>query len=559
MRTAMYGVIAAGLVATVVGCSRSGAPTTEATERTGGSGPPITTSLFWGLEATGERVEPLGPIEGPAPAAFHYEVERQPGGQVSRWRWLSPNGTARETVEVEHGGAAARKLTFVDGYGALDNEKTQTSAGDTTTRWRSGTRTDMGCSTRKKRFDTEGRVARVTCVDPDGRIVINTRGCAIDDHEWSAEGHLLSRSCRDEAGRPTSDRWGVHTTWWRRDARGWTTATGSLDVTGRFVVHARDGCGDVRYDLDDAGNRIGARCVDGDGLSVEYEGRTHAGSRSVYDGAGCEVLRTFVDRAGEPHSDGRIAQMRWRRDGLCGVLGYAQLDVNGRPAGNDGYTAWSYDQVLDDEGLVSRKSCRGENDRPVTCLFAETPDDGDIGSVYTFEYDDRGRQRCRRAWTLIGQPARLSYSYPHATCTSYGRDGRRTVQEFHGADGKPAPALGVTRMEYEHDVLGYQVHEFYTDNQGERMRSAVGCAGFRDEYDHRQRYLGRRCEGIDGRPMASLSGLHQAGVSWPEGTARVVVVRDGDHRVVANEFLGVDGSLIEQRSCSDQAVNCYRW
>jgi len=547
------------LIAAACGRSEPAAVDAAGSPAHGSEGSAETTALYWGLESRGERIEPLRAIDGPAPSAWHYAVRSDREGQPTGWSFVSPSGVTHDRAVVERGGPTARKLTLFDAYGVLTYESTQTSSGDTAVRWRSGVTTFEGCSTRKKRFDERGRVTRITCVDPDGGVVINKRGCAIEHLAWSWAGDLTRRSCHDEEDQPSLDRWGVHATGWQHDERGWQISARTTDVAGAAVLHARDGCAHKRIARDAAGNAVGETCLGDDGEPVLFAGRTYSGTRSTFDRSGCEVRRRYVNVGGLRHADGRIAELRWRRDGSCGELGYRQLDGGGQLAGNDEFNPWGYEQQLSGEGLVTRKTCRGEGGRPVTCLFAEPPDSCECGATYTFEYDDRGRQVCRRGWATGEVPARLSYSYPHATCTEYGRDGRRANQQFHNGDGLPEQALGVYRMNYEHDVLGYQVREYYTDADGEPMRSAVACAGFRDHYDERQRYLGRSCRDVDDSLTGSVGGLHQAGVSWPDGTARVAVRRDERHRVTANDFIDVDGSIIETRSCVDPTSNCYRW
>jgi hypothetical protein len=506
---------------------------------------------FYGDVYTGLEPIPVRPLDA-EPGDRPYVSANWSGGQIVSYETRVPGGAVTGVIHTFVLPDGGRQFAVRDGYGTLIAVHTFTADGRYRQTSRAGVQSFSGCHEFAVEMDERGLVVRQTCLDDQGRSIIDESGCSEARSVWAEAGDLLEMACFDDQGRPTTDASGQHRTEIRYDHRGLERERAFFDEDAAPVARADDGCVRWRTERDDRGLPVGGTCLDAGGLPTEAAGSAHAGFRDEVDGHGCVVSRRYETTSGAPSALGGVAEHRWTVDEQCGVLEEEHLDTRGRLTQPGPWSPARATYERDDDGLITRQQCWGDRGRERSCLFLERGH----GSVLEMTYDDLGRLVERRAFTSDGDAARHNGSYPHVMRWQYGDDGRASVTTFADTRDRRARGLGVWAFEYDHDSLGAELANRSLDDEGRPMASPdIRCAEIRSRYDDKHRLERLECLDTDGEPTRSR--LIRAGVDW-KGAAYVEIERDDRGTVLSNVFYSSTDRKLRTLDCSDPEDVCHR-
>ncbi len=497
--------------------------------------------------------EPLAfrPLDGVPVDRPYYAVNRS-GGRITSAAHHRAGGGVDATIHVEYPEAGGVRYIWLNAYGVLDRTEEHLPDGTYTRQLRSGVKTHRGCSSLKLTFFKSGLLAEESCLDPEGRSVIDENGCQSTHYMWSDQGDLVETACFDEYGRPASDGLGLHRTTYRVNDRGLEEERAFFDAAGTPAARVTDGCARWRTEFDTQGQVILGTCLNAGGMPVELVNSGHASISTEYDEKGCPARLTYRGTTGESAIRAGIAEVRYVVDAHCGLLEESYFDRHEKLEQPSSWTPAKRIYERNEEGLVVEKRCWGDRGRERSCAYLEKGH----GSVVRITYDDRGRTVEERAFRSDGTETRRSRAYPHINRYEYGPDGREARQWFADEGEQPAKGLGVWAFEKKYDLLGAEVCMRFLDEHDQLMRSpTIRCAEVRSVFDAKHRLDSRECLDTDGS-LRSATMLYDE-VDW-EKAARVVVERDDRGIVIANTFHSTSGRKLRTVKCTDLSTPCYR-
>jgi len=498
------------------------------------------------------EVVPLRALtETEAAAIWHYRVQWS-GGHIVRYEKIGPTARPSVTVLLEYSIDGTRTARFSNAYGADLHVDMLDKNGVITRTLRSGEVILNGCYRKLRQYDAAGRIDIEKCLDDKGTVVMDADACFLLKYTWSSANEVESVACFQDDMTPLLNAYGIHRTAFRRDIQGNVEEESYYASSGERTPRQSDGCGRRKFRRDHAGNVAETVCLSAAGMPMSVRGSNYAAEIDSYDQHGCRTERRYADTDGRAASRTNVLKSTYRVDVNCGVVREEHRDASDRLVQPDLRTPALRERELNAEGLPVRIQCSSA-DGPVSCRHARK---GTQGSIMKKEYDSRGRSTRELCFDAQERKSRCNPSYPHEEKSEYGPDGRRSLETFADENGQPALGLGVARMEYRYNVLGKMTSYRFFDNNGAPANMTIGFAAMVLQYDQQQRILSLELYGTDGKLKAS-NGAQYEGVTWPDGSARMVIERsaNGD---VANIFYGPDGSQRKRVACTDLETPCYR-
>ncbi len=468
-----------------------------------------------GLDA---EVRFLGADRSPRPnasRAFGYRFDRNEEGRITARTVLGPHGEPAAARDDKTARIAYRR----DAEGRIIGLARFDAAGGATT-------DGAGIHREDWLLDAVGNVIARRFLDAAGVRKPAANGAAGEAFRYDGRGARIAHIWLSETDRPMANADGVAEERAQHDQRGYVTSYRWFDEAGAAIA-LKDGRGADLTTRDPQGARLEWRTVGLDGAPIAYEGV--ALRRYAYNASGQQTSERYFDEAGRPTVDRKL-----------GVAGYEQVYASAAPGSGrnlpvlsrwlapDGGLALANDGVkiarrsFDENGLIAAVRYEDETGAPL-------PDkDGATGERYR-----------------------------------YSVYGERVEIVVLGPDAKPLrnPAIAAI-IKHDYDARGNPVRSTRFDADGAAMIDDSGWAGFRTEFDARDRMILRVQLGPDGkdlitpdRPRERLSydaydrvirvdyeGPDGAPLRSPEiGAASVVQRYDRAGRLVETTYLDTAG------------------
>jgi hypothetical protein len=488
------------------------------------------------LEKGGE----LELTEATAKGRAHAEATFDKGRLVAM-RELARSGVVRMSYTLTKRDDGATLIERRNGYGVVVRNDVVAPGGVVTAKARDGDPTLNGCASWKLEFDPNGRVAKRSCLGPQGQLTVAEEGCAVVAYERAPSGKVTSEACFDTEQAPTSFPGGGHRTVLERDANGFIVGVRRLSATGA-PEEDTNGCTTVKRRVDATGEDVEAVCLDANGAPRPEVDGSPPITRYERDANGCVVSWKVFDAAGVPAAaPSQLHHVVYRHDAQCSELSRELKTLTGARVPTEGFVSF-IQYTRDAEGKVTEQRCEGAAG-PVDCTFAKP---GVTGALVRKTYDPQGRLVSEKGFTPAGEPSRRSESYPHELRRQFLPDGHVTSEQHFSEAGAPAQALGtIHRAVYAYDRFGNLTSRTFFGVAQEPVRSSIGCHELARVYDERLRLRAIECRDIDGQPRAASVILD--GVRWPANAARVEVERTGGK--LANAFYNTLNQVITRRDC----------
>jgi len=512
-------------------------PSSSSSAPTGKDEAPIT-RWAWSTEDHREIMATVETTEAEAKGKVHSRLTIE-NGKVTKAERLDPAGTVRDTKTVQYASDGSWQLTANDPWGDLVATTRLSKDGIWTRVSRSGSPLTNGCARFAMKFSPAGDELQRTCQDANGHVIIDVNGCQILAFEVNENHQTITQRCLLEGGKPIPDSEGVHLSRFSYDAKGRVTEKSTFGVDGSSVNESR-GCARMRSEYDDAGNGNRERCFGTSGLPIAFRGSPVGAFKRTFDEHGCEVRTEYVDVDGRQVLNGQFWATVLTRNSKCSLLSSQTVDANGNLVG----LIARFEQVHDEKGNITQKSCFDAKKLPISC----DGQPGQDGAVMRYQYDERGRQVSSKSFDGSGAATKSGSGYPHENRSQYDEAGLVVESRYFDADGKPAAALGnVARRALRYDALGSEISTKSYGIDDAPVVPATGVHEIRRAYDDKHRLARIELRAVDGSYAAKPS-IIITGVSWPDRAVRMEIVRAD--LAVKNQFFDKDDKEVASVDCS---------
>ena len=469
-------------------------------------------------------------------------------------------------------------------------------------------------------YDAHGRPIREEYFDEHGSPTFDNTGCAKEEYSYDKQGNLASRFFYDTQGNPTvNSADGVAGFVWEYDNRGNRIRQSHIGLDG-LLMNDNNGVagGVVEYDTMgrlsrifafDAQTNMTVRAEEGAvGYYIKHDERGREKERGYFDvdglpsicndgyakvsyeyderGNPCKLLYYGIDGGPTASSEG-IAGILREYDKFGNVIKSKYIDESGVPiVHNDGNVGWKVE--LDAYGRETRRVFFDANEKPIALA------DG-VAEVH-YEYNEQGKMVLASYFGADGHPClnvngiagikrtvdrrglcRGEYYFDTEGEPVLHRDGfigweaeydskgHETSRIWLGKDKKPVSnQFGYAMQTQKYDNRGNCIEMLYLDANGVlTMNVTDGVAGFRWEYDNRNRKTRQYHVGVDGKLTKDKYGVFAGGLDYDhkgrlikiyaldesnkltvrsaEGAAGWSMCYDEKNREVQRTYFGVDG------------------
>lgn len=449
-------------------------------------------------------------------------------------------------------------------------------------------------------YDTHGRKTQEEYFDVHDNPTFDVTGCAMEKYTYDAHGNLASRFFYDMHGKLTvNSADGVAGFMWEYDNRGNRIRQLHIGVDG-LLMNDKTGVAGGIVEYDDSGrvSRIAAFDTQTNMTARAEEGTV--GYYIKYDKRGLEKERGYLDSDGnlspcnegyakvvyEHDMRGNVCRQRYYgadgcpttiSGGVAGVLcehdkfGHiikqTYLDETGLPIIHiDGNAGWKVD--LDEYGREKRRVFFDVNEKPI-------PLAGDNAAEVRYEYnwqgkmvktsyfgadgrsclnangiagikldvDRRGLCRGEFYFGIEGEPVLSKYGVA-GWKAEYNDKGLEIRREWVGTKNELLSSqFGYAVQTQKYDNRGNCIEVLYFDVKGNLTRSfADGVAGFRWEYDNRNRKTRQYHIGVDGKLTRDKHGVFAGGLDYDEkGRVTKIYALDESNNLTIRTIEGAAG------------------
>jgi hypothetical protein len=440
----------------------------------------------------------LGADRSPRPNAswaFGYRFDRDAAGRITARTVLGPHGAPAAARDDKTARIAYRR----DADGRIIGLTRFDAAGAATTDAEGIHREDW-------LRDAVGNIIVRRFLDATGVRRPAANGAAGEAFRYDGRGARTAQIWLSETDAPMANADGVAEERAQHDQRGYVTSYRWFDEAGGAIA-LKDGRGADLTTRDPQGARLEWRTIGLDGAAIAYEGV--ALRRYAYNASGQQTSERYFDEAGRPTVDRKL-----------GIAGYEQVYESASPGSGrslpvlsrwlapGGGFALANDGVkiarrsFDENGLIESVSYEDETGAPL-------PDrDGATGERYRY--------------------------------SAYGQI-IEVVVLAHDAKPLRNPAIAAI-IKRDYDARGNLIRDTRFDADGAARIDDSGSAGFRAEFDARDRMVLRVQLGPDGRDLVTPDQPRQR------------LVYDAYDRVIRIDYEGPDGAPIRSREVGAACV-----
>ena len=342
--------------------------------------------------------------------------------------------------------------------------------------------------------DQWGNPTRTTCLGPDGKPAISSKGWSGWGAQYDERGNTTDVRYVGPDGATTQDEHGVAGVKRSFDGRGNETGSQFFAKDGSPMYYP-EGAAGTRKTWDDRGNLIETVYLGVDGKPAFLDA---AIIRHKYDEQGRRIESAWFDPEGKPlWTRDRVHLEKVRYDDRDNVIERAYFGTDGKPAVVEGgYSVARFKH--DEHNREVESSYFGPDGAPVRT--------DDWISSRRSVWDDWGNEIESSLWGPDGKPTR--HKVGHSILKRRYNERNVAIEwTYLNPEGKPTwnnDGVGMIRLKV--DALGRELERSYHDTSGRLINDASGTATIRRVIDEKGRAIEKHWFDALGRPQVRGDG-----------------------------------------------------